>query len=67
MYLNGMGFRGIARVTNIDHSTIMSWVSEAGAQLSDELSDTEEIPEIPEIDELLNIYTFQSLTTNNSG
>ncbi len=51
MYLNGMGFRGIARVTDIDHTTIINWVEEAGESLSDESQDSE-IPEITEIDEL---------------
>ena len=48
MYLNGMGFRAIARVTEIDHTTIMRWVEEAGESLPDEPQD-EEIPEITEI------------------
>ncbi len=26
MYLNGMGFRGIERVTEIHHTTIIDWV-----------------------------------------
>ena len=51
MYLNGMGFRAIARVIEIDHTTIINWVEEAGESLSDEPQD-EEIPEITEIDEL---------------
>ena len=57
MYLNGMGFRAIARVTEIDHATIINWVREqrtcphVGEKLSDEPLD-EEIPEITEIDEL---------------
>ena len=36
MYLNGMGFRAISRVTEIDHTTIINWVEEAGESLSDE-------------------------------
>ena len=51
MYLNGMGFRAIARVTEIDHTTIINWVKEAGESLSDEPQE-DEIPEITEIDEL---------------
>ena len=51
MYLNGMGFRAIARVTEIDHTTIINWVEQAGEALSDEPQDSE-IPEITEIDEL---------------
>ncbi len=51
MYLNGMGFRAIARVIEIDHTTIINWVEEAGELLSDEPQDSE-IPKITEIDEL---------------
>lgn len=51
MYLNGMGFRAIARVTEIDHTTIINWVAEAGELLSDDPQE-DEIPEITEIDEL---------------
>ena len=51
MYLNGMGIRGISRVTKISHVTILNWIQAAGESLSDEPQD-EEIPEITEIDEL---------------
>ena len=50
MYLNGMGFRAIARVTDIDHAIIINWVKER-KRLSDE-PQGEELPEITEIDEL---------------
>jgi len=46
-----MGFRAIARVTDIDHGTIINWVKEKGEKLPDE-PQGEEIPEITEIDEL---------------
>ena len=46
-----MGFRAIARVTDIDHGTIINWVREKGEKLPDDPQD-EEIPEITEIDEL---------------
>ena len=49
MYLNGMGFRAIERVTGIHHTTIMNWVSESGQELlEDELGE----PELAELDEL---------------
>lgn len=49
MYLNGMGFRGIERVTGIHHTTIMNWVAKSGEQLpEDELEE----PELAELDEL---------------
>jgi IS1 family transposase/transposase-like protein len=51
MYLNGMGFRAIARVTDIDHTTIINWVREKGEALTEEKAE-EEIPEITEIDVL---------------
>ena len=56
MYLNSMGFLArhcvIARVTEISHPTIITWVKLAGENVSDDLSPHEEIPEIIEIDEL---------------
>jgi len=49
MYLNGMGFRGIERVTGIAHTTIMNWVKESGEELpEDELGE----PERSALDEL---------------
>lgn len=51
MYLNGMGFRAIARVTEIDHTKIINWVKEQGQELSDDPGE-KEIPEITELDEL---------------
>ena len=51
MYLNGMGLRGIERVTEIHHTTIMNWIRDAGLKLLDAPEESE-IPEITEIDEL---------------
>ena len=51
MYLNGMGFRGIERVTGINHNTIINWVRQAGITLPD-APDSDEIPESTELDEL---------------
>jgi transposase-like protein len=33
MYVNGMGFRGIERVKNVHHTTIISWVKQVGKLL----------------------------------
>ena len=60
MYLNGLGFRAIARIMNICHSTIIEWVKKVAQNLSPEIMD-EEIPEITEIDEL---QTFVGHKTN---
>ena len=46
-----MGLRGIERVTEIDHTTVMHWVREAGNQLRD-APETEDIPEVSDLDEL---------------
>jgi len=51
MYLNGMGLRGIERVTQIHHTTVMHWIREAGHQLCD-VPESEEIPEVVDLDEL---------------
>jgi transposase-like protein len=49
MYLNGMGFRAIERVTGIHHTTIMIWVKESAQKLPE---DEEEQPTVAELDEL---------------
>ncbi len=36
MYLNGMGFRAIERVTGIHHTTIMNWVKESASELPED-------------------------------
>ena len=51
MYLNGMGLRGIERVTEIHHTTVMHWIREAGHQLPDP-PESKEIPEVTDLDEL---------------
>ncbi|MBV9386767.1 MAG: IS1 family transposase [Chroococcidiopsidaceae cyanobacterium CP_BM_ER_R8_30] len=50
MYLNGMGFRAIERVTEIHHTTIIDWVREAEVQLPED--EEAEPPEVAELDEL---------------
>src|SRR4028118_710270 len=35
MYVNGMGVRGISRVTEISHVTILNWIEQAGEDLPD--------------------------------
>ncbi len=51
MYLNGMGLRGIERVTDIHHTTVVHWIRETGHQLRD-APELEEIPEVTDLDEL---------------
>ncbi len=49
MSLNGMGFRGIERVTGISHNSVINWVRQAEIEIPDE---NYEIPETAQIDEL---------------
>ena len=51
MYLNGMGFRGVERVTKVSDTTISNWVRQEGENLSD-APELDTIPEVGEVDEL---------------
>ena len=51
MYVNGMGVRGIGRVTDIAHTTILNWIEQAGALLP-ERYDPKQHPQVGELDEL---------------
>ena len=51
LYVNGMGFRAIQRVTGINHNTVINWVKQAGSSLAN-VPETEEIPEVTQVDEL---------------
>ncbi len=50
-FVAGMGLRGIERVTEIHHTTVMHWIREAGHQMKD-APKSEEIPEITALDEV---------------
>ncbi len=43
MYVNGMGFRGIERVTGVHHTTVITWVKQVGKRLPDAY-DPETVP-----------------------
>ena len=51
MYVNGLGFRAIERVTGVNHNTVIRWVR-ASAEALPDAPLVSEIPEITEIDEL---------------
>lgn len=61
MSLNGMGFRGIERVTGISHNSVINWVRQAAAVIDDE---NYEIPQTAQIDEL---QTFVGSKKTSSG
>ena len=51
MYVNGMGFRAIQRVTGVHHTTIINWVKQVGSMLPDAYN-PDKIPQVGELDEL---------------
>ncbi len=63
MYVNGMGFRGIERVTGVHHTTVIYWVKQVGEQLPDAY-DPEAVPQVGELDEL---ETFVGSKKTKSG
>lgn len=50
MYVNDMGFRGIERVKNINHTTIINQVKKVGTLLPD-YYEPETSPQVGELDE----------------
>jgi len=65
MYLNGMGFRAIERVTGVHHTTVITWVKLAGELLPDAYP-PEAIPEVGELDEL-ETFVGSKKTKSGSG
>jgi transposase-like protein len=50
MYLNGMGFRAIERVTGINHNTVINWVKQSATRLPD-APEIQNIPTVAQLDE----------------
>ena len=65
MYLNGMGFRGIERVTGVHHTTVINWVKQVG-ELLPNAYDPETTPEVGELDEL-ETFVGRKKTKYGSG
>jgi len=51
LYVNGMGFRAIARAKGINHATVINWVKQVG-ELLPNAYDPETTPQVGELDEL---------------
>lgn len=62
MALNGMGFRGIERVTGINHNSVIAWVRQAEAAIEE--TNLESIPQTAQVDEL---QTFVGSKNTKSG
>lgn len=63
LYVNGMGFRAVERVTGVHHTTIIYWVKQVGEKLED-APEGFEIPQVGELDEL---ETFVGAKKTSSG
>jgi len=64
MYVNGMGFRGIERVSGVHHTTLIHWVRQVAIALQAMRSESAEIPEIAQVDQL---QTFVGSKKTNFG
>jgi hypothetical protein len=65
MYGNGMGFRGIERVTGVHHTTVIYWVKQVGEHLPDAY-DLEAVPQVGELDEL-ETFVRSKITKSGCG
>ena len=65
MYVNGMGFRGIERVTGVHHTTVINCVRNVGERLPDAYL-RETVPEVGELDEL-ETFVGSKKTKSGSG
>jgi transposase-like protein len=63
MYVNGMGFRGIQRVKDVHHTTVICWVKQVGQNRPDAYA-PETTPQVGELDEL---ETFVGSKKTRSG
>lgn len=66
MYVNGLGFRAIERVSGVNRNTIIRWVKATADRLPNAPS-VEEIPEITEIDELQTFVGKKKKKKNGCG
>lgn len=63
LYVNGMGFRAIERVTGVHHTTVIYWLKQVGKHLED-APKAINVPQVGELDEL---ETFVGSKKTKSG
>jgi transposase-like protein len=66
MYVNGMGFRGVERVSGVHHTTLLHWVKQVAIALPD-APESAEIPEIAQVDELQTFVGSKKTTLAMDG
>jgi hypothetical protein len=58
-----MGFRAIERVTGVQHTTVITWVKQAGEQLED----APRVTQLSQVGELDELETFVGSKKTKSG
>jgi len=66
LYLEGVGFRGIERLTGTPHTTVISWVSKLGEDIERLRPQNGGAVNIMELDELRH-FVKKSPTSSGSG
>ena len=66
LYLEGVGFRGISRLTGVAHTTVMRWVRELGDDIERFREDTGEIEPVS-VMELDEMWHFVQKKQTNAG
>ena len=66
LYLEGVGFRGISRLTGVAHTTVMRWVKRLGADIEKFREDTGEV-EAVSVMELDEMWHFVQKKETNAG
>ena len=66
MYVNGMGVRGISRVTDIAHTTILNWIEQSGKRLP-ESYDPKQHPQVGKRGHTQNLRSSTSTISYGFG
>ena len=66
LYLEGVGFRGISRLTGIPHTTVMRWVHKLGDNIEQFRPQTGEV-ELVSVMELDEMWHFIQKKETNTG
>ena len=64
LYLEGVGFRGVSRLEDVSHTTVMNWVRELGDRIQEFIKPEERKVAIMELDEM---HHFVKKKRQNAG
>ena len=66
LYLEGVGFRGISRLTGVPHTTVMRWVHKLGDDIERFRPQTDEVEQVS-VMELDEMWHFVQKKSKNAG